>query len=170
MPILIADDNTDTAGVLAIGLGILGLEPVIATTGAEAIVAIEKYRPEAAVLDLRLPDFDGFALASHFRHSPHVKVRDATLIAHTGLTTLPHRVRAMGCGFDYYVLKPCDIEHLAACLSLQSDVETELHQLTVDKIDHVRMAALSERSKLAVERAQAIRAKYSHLRQLPKGA
>ena len=153
MRVLIADDHPDTAELIAIGLEIFGMQTEIATSGADSIVAIEKYRPEAAVLDLSLPDLDGFALAAHFRHSRHATVRTATLIAHTGLTGLPHRVRALGCGFDYYVIKPCEIEHLRACLAIQSGAEPELRELTVAKIDHARMAALSERSKLAVERA-----------------
>src|SRR5947209_15210908 len=106
MPVLVADDFRDNAELVSMTLESAGLETVTVFSGADAIKAVEKYRPEAAVLDLSMPHIDGFMVASHFRHSPDPTVKTATLIAHTGLVSLPNRIRAMGSGFDFYLIKP----------------------------------------------------------------
>jgi hypothetical protein len=102
-----------------------------------------------------MPDVDGFMVAAQFRHSTDPIVKNATLIAHTGLVSLPHRIRAMGCGFDYYLIKPDAIDYIEACLGIQKGI-TDMRRFAVPKIDYAKLAALSERSKLAVQRAQAV--------------
>jgi CheY-like chemotaxis protein len=159
MPVLVADDFPDNAELVSMTLVSAGLETVTVFSGADAIKAVEKYRPEAAVLDLSMPHIDGFMVASHFRHSPDPTVKTATLIAHTGLVSLPHRIRAMAIGFDYYLVKPDATDFIEACLGIQRGL-SDVRHLTASKVNHVRHAALSERSKQALERAKELCEKY----------
>jgi hypothetical protein len=106
-----------------------------------------------------LANIDGFMVASHFRHSPDPTVKTATLIAHTGLVSLPHRIHAMGSGFDFYLVKPDATDFIETCLGIQRGL-SDVRHLTVSKVDHVRHAALSERSKQALERAKELCKKY----------
>jgi CheY-like chemotaxis protein len=161
MPVLVADDYPDSAESIALALELDGFHTVTASSGAEAIEAMEKYRPHAAVIDLKMPDIDGFTLARHFRESADPAVRSATLIAHSGALTLPNRLSAQEAGFDYFIFKPCAADHIAVCLRL-ADSATPV-SFRIPNIDKEKMIALSERSQRAVERAKAVRSMYGHL-------
>jgi DNA-binding response OmpR family regulator len=159
--VLVADDHADTAEATALALELEGFKTIPVMTGPDAITSIEKYRPNGAVLDLKLGNFDGFTLPRYFREFPDPIVNHATLVAYTGLQTRDDRIRARDCGFDYYLIKPATAVDIAACLSLACS--TDPRMFSVAKIDLARMASLSERSKRAVAHAREIRAKFSHL-------
>ena len=161
MPILIADNHLDTAEALALTLESEGFDTVPVSCGADAVSAIEKHRPEAAILDLNLSDIDGFNLARHFRQSLDLPVMTATLIAYTGRQTEIERAHAADCGFDYYLLKSCSADHIGKCLGLAS--ATGARYFKVPQIDVAKIAALSDRSNRAVIRTKNIQVMYRHL-------
>jgi CheY-like chemotaxis protein len=159
--VLVADDHFDSAETTALALELDGFKTIPVMTGQAAIAAIDKFRPNGAVLDLKLGDFDGFTLPRYFREFPDPIVKHATLVAYTGLQTNQHRIRAAHCGFDYYLIKPSTASEIAVCLNLAES--NDPREFTVTKIDLARMASLSERSKRAVAHATAIRIKFAHL-------
>lgn len=164
MSILVADDFADSAEAVALALQIEGFDAFFVSSGTEALQAISERRPTAAILDLKMPDLDGFELAQKIRTSPDESLRSANLIAHSGLQSPCYREQAVQSGFDYYAVKPCPIEQLTACLSL---ADTGIPpKLILPTIDSEKMFALSERSQRAVKRARNIRATYRHLYKL----
>lgn len=146
---LVVDDYSDNAELLRLWLGTIGARSVTANTGTEALEIIKAHRPTAGIIDLKLQDTNGFQIASAFRQSPDPAVREAVLVAYTGLTGAKYRAECLAAGFDYYVIKPCDVEVLAACLGL-----SDVRHLSVPNVDHAKLDALSERSRAAMERAR----------------
>ncbi|MET0388567.1 MAG: CheR family methyltransferase, partial [Polyangiales bacterium] len=72
--VLIVDDNTDAADVLGALLergG--GIQARTANTGAEAVQSAEEFEPHAVILDLGLPDIDGYAVLEHLKQMPHLR-------------------------------------------------------------------------------------------------
>ena len=110
--VLVADDNADAAEILALTLRQLGHDVAIATSGAEAIERAAQRPFTAALLDLAMPDLDGFAVAARLR-----AVRpELRLIAVTGFGDERNRQRASAAGFEHYFVKPLDLASLDALL------------------------------------------------------
>lgn len=83
-------------------------------SGPSALEAAEELRPEAAILDIGLPEMDGFEVARRLRErfGP-----DLVLVALTGYRREQDRARGLEAGFDHYLLKPVSSEALERLLS-----------------------------------------------------
>ena len=68
--VLVVDDNRDAAESLAILLPIDGYTVTVAPDGAGALRALEDFRPEVLLLDIGLPDINGYELARRIRATP----------------------------------------------------------------------------------------------------
>ena len=111
--VLVVDDNTDVAELLSEALQIEGFETAVEH---DAIAAIERWRsfaPHAAVLDVGLPELDGYELARKLR-AEHGAV--PTLIAATGYGQRKDRLRAADAGFDCHFVKPVSVRDLVRVL------------------------------------------------------
>jgi len=104
--VLIADDASDVTDSLAIVLNLRGLEVTKAYDAEHALELARTRRPDAVILDLVLPDRDGYSLAQALRQEPDC--RDLLLVAYTGDGTEAARERCAAAGIDVYVLKPID--------------------------------------------------------------
>jgi two-component system, OmpR family, response regulator len=108
--ILVVDDEPNIVDVISMALRFQGFEVAAAATGAEAIAAVEDFRPHLLVLDIMLPDMEGFDVAERLaaKHlSPPIlflTARDAT----------EDKVRGLTIGGDDYVTKPFSLEELVA--------------------------------------------------------
>jgi signal transduction histidine kinase/CheY-like chemotaxis protein len=110
--ILIVDDNRDAADTLGALLGALGANVSVVYTGRAALEAIDTFRPEVVVLDIGMPEMDGYDVARRIRSradGAHV-----LLIALTGWGHHHDKERARWAGFDHHVVKPPDIDALRA--------------------------------------------------------
>lgn len=106
--VLIVDDNEDAAVSLAMYLRMAGQEVTVAHTGAEALAGLGRIRPDVVVLDIGMPDMNGYEVAEKIRER---KADDAiTLIALTGWSQDSDRQRAQSAGFDHHLTKPADPE------------------------------------------------------------
>ena len=112
--ILVADDNQDGAQSLAMLLGLSGHTVVIANGGQEALQRTREFRPEIVLLDIGMPDLNGYAVASALRSEPWA--RDIKLIALTGWGGEDDKRRALAAGFDHHLTKPVDPDLLEALL------------------------------------------------------
>ena len=110
--VLVADDNVDSAEILALTLRQLGHDVLCATTGADAIERATERTLTAALLDLAMPDMTGFEVAEQLR-AAHPEIR---LIAVTGFGDERNRKRAAEAGFAHYLLKPLDVAAVDALL------------------------------------------------------
>jgi two-component system CheB/CheR fusion protein len=102
--VLIVEDNADAAESLAVWLELDGHEVRVALTGADAHRHAVAFSPEVVVLDLGLPDIDGYALGATLRHLP--ETRTARLLAVSGYGPDPDRAAAAG--FAAHLVKPVD--------------------------------------------------------------
>ncbi|MFP5350138.1 MAG: ATP-binding protein [Gammaproteobacteria bacterium] len=110
--VLIADDNPDITESLAILLRQYGHEVRTAADGAEALRIAHEFLPDTAVLDLGLPQQDGWAVARALREDPRHK--HALLVALSGYGQAEHRESSRTAGFDHHLVKPIDTEELQA--------------------------------------------------------
>ena len=113
--ILVVDDNRDAARTLGTLLGSLGATTATAFSGKEALDAIGPFKPDVVLLDLGMPDLDGYDVARLIRAKP--EWADLRLIALTGWGQDADRERTRDAGFDHHVVKPIEIEHLRQLLS-----------------------------------------------------
>jgi two-component system CheB/CheR fusion protein len=104
--VLVVDDNVDAADSQAMTLRLQGHEVEIAYDGPSALAAAESFRPEVVILDIALPNQDGYQLAAELRRMPGLT--DLKLIAVTGYGHEEARDRARSAGFDHYVTKPAE--------------------------------------------------------------
>ena len=83
---------------------------VVAYNGQEALEQAEQKRFDVAILDIGLPDTDGYTLARKFRAIPQQSA--AKLVAVTGYGTAQDVARSFDAGFDQHIVKPIDIDLL----------------------------------------------------------
>jgi PAS domain S-box-containing protein len=108
--LLIADDNDDAAQSLATLLRMDGHEVTVVSNGREALAAITSTQPEIALLDIGMPDMNGYEVARRLREDP--LGRKVTLIAVTGWGQDRDKARAIGAGFDHHFTKPLEPDAL----------------------------------------------------------
>jgi PAS domain S-box-containing protein len=102
--ILIADDNVDAADSLAELLRLEGYEVHVAYDGAEALAIFARVAPDAALLDVGMPNMSGLEVVRAIRES--AAGQRATLIAVTGWGQDRDRRLALAAGFDHHLTKP----------------------------------------------------------------
>lgn len=114
-PVLVVDDNVDAADTLAAFFEALGHKAIVAYHAYKAIELAKSENPTVLILDIGLPDMDGYELAKTLRKLP--QTADATLIALTGYGQKEDQERAFNAGFDYHFVKPLDFVRLSALLN-----------------------------------------------------
>jgi CheY-like chemotaxis protein len=113
--IVVADDNHDSADVLATLLGLHGHDVRVAHDGIEVLAIADTFKPHVVLLDLGMPKMDGYETARQTRQRPWGK--DAMLVALTGWGQQQDRQRTAEAGFDAHLVKPVtdsDLFHLLA--------------------------------------------------------
>ena len=113
--ILVADDNQDAANSLAMLLRLEGHEVCTAHGGQAALTLASTFHPEIALLDIGMPDLDGYEVAKQLRETAWGKA--VRLIALTGWGQEDDKRRAHAAGFDHHLTKPVDPHRLDALLS-----------------------------------------------------
>jgi two-component system OmpR family response regulator len=110
--VLVIDDEPAIAELLTMALRYEGWETAMAHTGSEAVAAAKEMQPDAIVLDMMLPDFDGLEVLRRIRgRSPEVPV-----LFLTARDAVEDRVAGLTAGGDDYVTKPFSLEEVVARL------------------------------------------------------
>jgi CheY-like chemotaxis protein len=113
--ILVVEDHDDGREALVMLLRLQGHEVSEAAGGRQALDLAKGQRPEVVLLDIGLPDLDGYEVARSLRGSLGLDVR---LVALTGYGQPMDRERAMRAGFDAHLLKPVDFEKINEILAV----------------------------------------------------
>jgi PAS domain S-box-containing protein len=108
--ILIVDDNVDAADLLALVLRGEGHEVEAVYTSKAALERAQVSNPEIMLLDIGLPEMDGYEVARRLRSLSELK--DTRLIALTGYGQATDRARTLAAGFDDHLVKPVEVEAL----------------------------------------------------------
>jgi CheY-like chemotaxis protein len=114
--VLVVDDNEDAAETLAMTLELHGCEVRTTATAARALEMLPGFAPAVALLDIGLPDMNGYELARRVRQLPAGAGADVKLIATTGWGQQKDRERAFAAGFDHHLTKPIDFDLLQSYL------------------------------------------------------
>ncbi len=127
LKVLVVDDSRDAADICATLLELSGHRVETAYSGRRALEVAEKFHPHVFLLDIGLPDIDGYQLARTIRSTPWGQ--SAVLVAITGWGQEEDRRRAAAVGFDHHLTKPVAAEALDALLrSLSSELRAPLQQ------------------------------------------
>ena len=113
--ILVVDDSVDAAKMSAMLLRTWGHEVRTAHNGPDALQRATGFHPHVILCDIGLPGMDGYEVARHIRHSPHLK--DVRLVAVTGYGQDSDRQRSQEAGFDHHLVKPVESPDLQALLT-----------------------------------------------------
>jgi two-component system OmpR family response regulator len=108
--VLVVDDEPNIVDVISMALRFEGFEVESAGTGADAIAAVAAQRPALLVLDVMLPDFDGFEVARRLSSAR----ADVPIIFLTARDSTEDVVHGLTLGGDDYVTKPFSLEELVA--------------------------------------------------------
>ena len=119
----LVDDNADAAQMLGRLLEIDGFDVVISLDAFSTLHLVQTgpVTPDVFILDIGMPDMDGYALARKLREYPHLQ--NARLIALTGYGQESDRARSAEAGFDHHLVKPVSYQQLKELLS---NIDTEL--------------------------------------------
>ncbi len=120
--VLVVDDNRDAADTLAELLSALGYDTQVAYDGRAALALAEDHAFDSAVLDIGLPEMDGYQLARRLRE----KFAELRLIAVTGYGQEEERRRSQSAGFDAHLLKPVSVQALEEALDGASRAQESL--------------------------------------------
>jgi PAS domain S-box-containing protein len=113
--VLVVDDNIDSADSITSLLEASGHDVKVAYSAEKALEMAAEYQPEIMLLDIGLPEMDGYEVAKRLRQNPQLK--DLRLIALTGYGQDSDRKRSRESGFDAHVVKPVDWRTLSELLA-----------------------------------------------------
>jgi CheY-like chemotaxis protein len=118
--VLVVEDNADAADVLVLLLKLWGYEAEVVRTGPAALEAVRAHPPNVALVDLFVPEMDGYRLAERLRSEG--LDQETVLIAMTGWSDEAHRRRSAEVGFRDHLIKPVEpvrlhevLQHWARC-------------------------------------------------------
>lgn len=141
--ILVADDNRDLAKTVEQALIREGHQVITAHTGSDALAMMQRYRPEAVVLDVVMPDMDGFEVCHQARAAPELaKIPILILSVKQHIDDV---LKGFRVGADDYLTKPFDLRELTARIDVllrrANDSEPATHELragplTLDPASH----------------------------------
>jgi len=108
--VLVVDDEATITDLVATALRYEGFSVEVAANGSDALRSAEKFRPDLVVLDVMLPDRDGFTVVKRLRADGH----HVPVVFLTARDSTEEKVKGLTVGGDDYVTKPFSLEELIA--------------------------------------------------------
>jgi len=159
MKVLIAEDDRDFGDILTQYVVISGFEVTLARDGKEAWEKFKENKPDLCVLDVMMPEMDGFTLAEKIKQA-HA---DMPIIFLTAKSLKEDIVRGLKIGADDYITKPFDPEVLILRINnilkrVYSSVNDEYHvSSTVLRFNTLELESGKTKEKLTLKEAQLLR-------------
>jgi CheY-like chemotaxis protein len=113
--ILLVEDHPVAAGMMQFQMECLGYEVAVVSDGLEAIKMASLARPDLIVLDMRMPQLNGYDTAKRFRVTPELK--GVPILAATAYAEPGAREKCLASGCDDYISKPFHHRELADAIS-----------------------------------------------------
>ncbi len=110
--ILVVDDESSISELISTSLRFVGFEVRTAASGAEALRVAEEFKPHALILDVMLPDQNGFEVCRQLRQDGH----SVGVLFLTAKDAVEDKITGLTIGGDDYVTKPFSLEELVARL------------------------------------------------------
>ncbi len=138
--VLVVDDEDNISFLVSSALKLEGCEVRTAATGQEAVLEADKFGPDAVVLDVMLPDCDGFDVLRRLRSNGC----DAPVLFLTARHSTADRVKGLTAGGDDYIVKPFALEELVARVHVAlrrrgvgaQSARMQVHDLVLDDDAH----------------------------------
>ncbi|MEQ8187195.1 MAG: response regulator [Candidatus Eremiobacterota bacterium] len=148
--ILIVDDREDSRKILQTILNKEGYNLTFASSGHEAIEKISIAKPDLILLDVLMPDMNGFEVCKHIRATPSLS--DIPVIIVTGLDERQARLEGLSAGADDFISKPIDKHELKARVSTITRLNRQRHIMaeTINK-QNVELKELNRKLKKFLE-------------------
>jgi len=108
--VLVVDDEENITFLLESAMRHFGFEVAVARTGFEAVREVERFAPDVVLLDVMLPDLDGFEIVRRLRADGH----RVPVLFLTARDAVEDKVRGLTLGGDDYVTKPFSLEEVVA--------------------------------------------------------
>jgi len=121
--VLVAEDNLFLSEIMQKELEGLNYYVAVASNGLEAVKMATAEIPDLIIMDLMMPELDGFEAASQIRRNP--KTQAIPLLAVTALLAPDIRKRCLASGFDDYIVKPFTSSELEAAIKKILKRQTE---------------------------------------------
>jgi DNA-binding response OmpR family regulator len=159
MKVLIAEDDRDFGNILTQYVTISGFEVTLARDGKEAWELFNKDKPDICVLDVMMPEMDGFTLGEKIKQAHH----DMPLIFLTAKSLKEDIVKGLKLGADDYITKPFDPEVLILRINnilkrVYSSVNDEYQvSSTVLRFNTLDLICGKKKEKLTLKEAQLLR-------------
>jgi DNA-binding response OmpR family regulator len=159
MKVLLAEDDRDFGNILSQYISMNGLEVTLTTDGMKAWESFNETRPDICVLDVMMPEMDGFTLAEKIKSlSPNMP-----FIFLTAKSMKEDIVRGLKLGADDYITKPFDPEALILRINnilrrVYSSVNDDYHiSSTTLKFNTLELICNGVKEKLTIKEAQLLR-------------
>ena len=110
--ILVVDDEANISDLIATSLKFVGFDVRTAATGSEALTVAEEFKPHALILDVMLPDLDGFEVCRQIRNEG----QQVGVLFLSAKDEMKDKVQGLTIGGDDYMTKPFSLEELVARL------------------------------------------------------
>uniref|UniRef100_A0A8J7ACX6 histidine kinase n=1 Tax=Desmonostoc muscorum LEGE 12446 TaxID=1828758 RepID=A0A8J7ACX6_DESMC len=109
--ILLVDDSADSLRLLQVTLKLKGYNVIIADSGAEALVKIAESPPDLVLLDVVMPDMDGYEVTRQIKHNSNLPFIPILLVTGSEKSSV---VKGLDAGADEFIRKPVDKKELLA--------------------------------------------------------
>ena len=110
--VLVVDDEASIRALLSATLRLTGFEVRVASGGQEALSAAAEFAPDLVVLDVMMPDLDGFAVAQGLRAAGQSSGQPVPVLFLTARDSVEDRISGLTVGADDYVAKPFSLEEV----------------------------------------------------------
>jgi signal transduction histidine kinase/CheY-like chemotaxis protein len=117
LKVLVVDDEPDTRELIREVLKECGSEVITSRSAAEALEALEQYKPDILISDLGMPDEDGYSLISKIRALPAERGGQIPAAALTAYARAEDRMRVLRSGFQFHLPKPVDSAELVTVVA-----------------------------------------------------
>lgn len=131
------DDEAPNRSYLQLLLTTAGYDVQLASGGNEGVALVERERPDLVILDLLMPEVDGFTACERIRNGPAGS--QTQILVLSALEALDRKVRALELGADDYLVKPIESRELLARV-----------KVTLDRADRLRQQGSQSRGRLTV--------------------
>lgn len=146
--ILVVDDNQDNIDLLDFALSDLHYHVLKVLNGKSALVIAEKEQPDLIILDIQMPEMDGFEVLRRLRKNAHTEKIPVILL--TAMRKDPQSIESgLALGADEYLTKPIDTEELLVRVKSIMRVKKAEQELERTKADFTAMLVHDLRSPLA---------------------
>ena len=135
--IAVIDDEAPNRSYLQLLLSTAGYEVQVAAGGNEGVALVEKERPELVILDLMMPEVDGFTVCERIRKGPAGPATQIVVLS--ALDQAERKIRALELGADDYLVKPVESRELLARI-----------KVTLERADRLRQQGTHARGRLTV--------------------